>query len=144
MRLNNQSLEAIENQGYYDKTPNFWGGVFNFFKAYGGLLLTFYGIFMWITLFARFFGLLSSVNPILNWAFAFFLFVIVQILFLLIATPVQFIEMSKTEVSMIPLNSFRNFGKALPFISEPAVELADTLMGEGTENTSLEPPINIT
>jgi len=121
LKIQEFSLEVIENQGFYQSTPKVWGGLWNVLFDLWGVGLQFYIIMIWLSVLAW----IMSISPFsdksrtfTNWCFAIFFFFVIQVLYLLITGKGDFLT---------PFYAFRDLFRALPFIVKPIAAFGDTI-----------------
>ncbi len=127
LRIQEQSLAIIENQGIYQKTPKFWGGVWAFISTIWGTITQFYIILMWISVLSKIilvFPLMDKSKSAPAMLFAIPLFLFFQMALIARTGKGDFFQ---------PLYAFRDLFKALPYYLKPIAKLSDELT-QGTEN----------
>jgi hypothetical protein len=142
--LSEKSLAIIEHQGLYDPSDGMLKGIalyvwhlFELISALALMLLWLRGL-VWII--EKLPGTFSG-NTFVNYAFAIFIFIIGQVIFVLIYSAVnQEIHSASDafDVAAIPIQAFSNFAHAIPYVLKPV----ENLGGIVTEGKATPPMMN--
>jgi len=131
-KLNNDSQQIIDGGGVWVKDNNFIINIWNFIKVFFNIFSTLFIIYIWIKILS--YGVKKVILQDESKTTASFVVAILFFFGLQMIFTIAFTEKSM----MMPLQSFVNFGRAIPFIVKPAVGIAEYFIdGNTTINESI-------
>ncbi|MAG47076.1 hypothetical protein CL617_00590 [archaeon] len=128
LQIQEFSQEVIENEGLYERTPHYWGGMGNFLFDIWGIFTQFYLIMIWLgvlALVSRKIILWDDSKGASSYLIAIGLFFLLQMLYIA--------SMDKGTI-LSPIIAFKDLVIALPYLVEPLAELGDVIINDNISN----------